>query len=131
MLKKSYGLVWFILSLITFNLSVFGLGKILKVYKKGAWYTKWYYWVLGVFCGIIPALIMLIIFNIQITNRVCYKLDVPGYEIYNYPYVWLLGLIIPFIGWAIFIILLIYTRLWYCIKILEGKGENLKGDIDA
>lgn len=124
MLKRKYSLLWLILQLLTFNLSVFALGKLLDVYEKDGWYKKWYYWVLGVFAGIFPAIIMLLIFNIQITVKVCKKLNVPGYEIYAYPYVWIVSIIIPFIGWSIFIILIIYTRLWYIVKLFQKEGEK-------
>lgn len=125
MLKKKYGILWFILSIISCNLSAFWLGSLLDVYDENSWYTKWYYWVLGILCGFIPALIMLFIFNLQITNKICVKLGVAGSEIYNYPYVWILSFVIPFVGWVVFITLIIYTRLWSCVRICEGAAlEN-------
>ena len=124
LLKRQYWWVWLLLGLVTFNLSVFALGSLLKVYEKDAWYRKWYYWVLGIFCGIIPALVMFLIFSIQITIEVCRKLEVPGYEVYGLPYVWIVCVIIPVVGWVLFIVLFIYTHLWYLINLFQGKGEK-------
>ena len=40
-LKKNNAIIWLLLSIITFNISVLFLGKKLKVYDKDAWYTRW------------------------------------------------------------------------------------------
>lgn len=124
LLKKVYGPLWLLLEILTLNLSVFYLGKLLNVYKKGEWYTKWYYWVLGFIFGIIPGLIMLFILNMIVTMRVCKKLDVKGSEIYLLPYPWIICLIIPFVGWSLFIVLYIYTHLWYIINLTKGAAEK-------
>ncbi len=124
LLKKGHWWVWFLLSIVTCNVSILFLGSLLDVYEKGAWYTKWYYWVLGFVCGIMPGLVMFFIFNIKITIDVCKKLKVPGEEIYSLPYVWILCFIVPIIGWALFLVLLIYTRLWYFVKLGQGYGEK-------
>lgn len=124
MLKKQYAIVWLILSLLTCNISILFLGAKLNIYIKGAWYTKWYYWVLGTIFGILPALIMLAIFVIQTNVKICAKFDVAGKEIYAYPYVWIGSLIIPIFGWTLFLILLIYMYVMYIINLFLGKGEE-------
>ncbi len=124
LLKRSFWWFWLILNILTGGISTLFLGKLLNVYEKNAWYTKWYYWFLGIFFMILPALIMLIVLIIEVTVKVCLKLDVPFKNIYKYPYPWLLGIIIPVIGWAFFVILVVYVNLFYAIKLLEGNGEK-------
>ncbi len=147
LLKKPYGLLWLLLSLLTNNLSIFLLGGILKVYDKNAWYAKWYTWVICFIIGIfllintllsdntynltylsfilVPYVLLILIWNIQISVKVSEKLLVPGKEIYAYPYSWILCLIIPVIGWILLLVMFIYTRYYYIIKIFEGNGEKI------
>ena len=124
LLKSQYSILWIILCLLTGNISVLFLGYLLKVYEKDAWYTRWYYWVLGFFFDLLPALVMLLIFVIEITVKVCKKLKVPGAEVYGLPYVWIGCAIIPIVGWTLFLVLLIYINLWYLVKLCQGKGEE-------
>ena len=124
MLKRRYAIIWFLLSIITLNISVLFLGKKLKLYKEDGWYTKWYYWVLGTVFGIIPAIVMLYILVIQINVKVCIKFNVAGKEIYGLPYVWIGSLIIPIIGWTLFLVLLIYIYIMYIFSLLIGKGKK-------
>ena len=123
LLKRKYTILWFALSIITGNISIILLGKLLKVYDKNAWYTKWYYWVLGITFGIIPAIIMLFVLVIETNVKIAKKFNVAGSEIYGYPYVWIGTLIIPVIGWSIFIILMLYIYVWHIISLFQGKGE--------
>lgn len=124
LLKRNYWWFWLLLNIITSSISNLFLGKILKVYEKNAWYTKWYYWVLGIMFGIFPALIMLSILIIEVTVKISVKLEVPGQKIYALPYPWLIAFIIPIIGWTIFIIMLIYINIMYIIKLFQRKGEQ-------
>lgn len=124
LLKRNFSWLWLLFNILTGGISTLFLGSLLDVYDKDGWYTKWYYWVLGLLFGFLPAFIMLFILIIQITTKVCLKLEVPGGELYSLPYPWLLGIIIPFVGWAAFVILLFYLNLWYFIKLLQGKGEK-------
>lgn len=147
LLKKTYGLFWLLLSLLTNNLSIFLLGGILNVYNKNAWYAKWYIWCIVFLLGSLllvsiclsshtfnpayivyvfaPAALLIFIWNIQISVKVSEKLGVPGKEIYAYPYPWILCLIIPVIGWILLLVMFIYTRYYYIIKIFEGNGEKI------
>lgn len=125
LLNRKYSIVWLLLSIITLNISNIFLGKLLKVYDKGAWYTKWYIWVLGILLGIFPGLIMFLIFILQTNVKIACKLEVTGDNIYGYPYVWILSIIVPIIGWSIFIILDIYIYVWIMIRMFQGKGENV------
>lgn len=123
MVKRKHAVIWFLLSLVTFNISILFLGKKLKVYKKNAWYTKWYYWVLSAAFLILPAIIMLAIFVIQTNVKICAKFGVAGKEIYTLPYVWIASLIIPIIGWTLFLILLLYIYVMYILELFRGSGE--------
>ena len=122
MLKRKSGFLWLLLSLLTCNISVLFLGKKLKVYNKNAWYTNWYYWVLGALLGIVPALVMFFVFMIQINVKVCEKLEVSGSELYGLPYVWIGSIIIPIVGWTLFIILLLYIYVMYLVSLFQGKA---------
>lgn len=105
-----------ILNIITGGFFTFYIAYKLDIYDKKAWYYNWYYWVLAFFFGIIPGFIMLVVFNIYISCFVCEKLNVPGREIYMYPYPWIICLIVPFLGWMLFILLYIYVHTWYIFK---------------
>ncbi len=124
LLKKENWWAWLLFALGTSNVSVFFLGALLDVYDKDAWYTHWYYWVLGIVCLILPAVIMFIIFYLQILTKVCKHLEVPGEEIYVSAYTWILCFIIPIIGWVFLSVLIIYLHIWYLVKLYQGKGEQ-------
>ena len=123
LLKRTFGWLWLPLSIITAGISNLFLAYKLHVYKKGAWYSHWYYWVLGIIL-IFPLLVMYFILLIQMTASICEKLDVPGKEIYFQPYSWILGFIIPFIGWAFFAVMFVYINIFYVIKLIQGNGEK-------
>ncbi len=124
LLKKHNWWIWLLLSILTLGISTLLLGFLLKVYEKNAWYTNWYYWVLGFFFGLLPGIIMFIVFSIQISVLVCLKLNTPGKEIYELPYTWILLAMIPIVGWTLFVVLFIYTHLIYVISLWQGKGEH-------
>ena len=121
-MKIKHPILWVILSIITCNISILFLGKKLKIYNQNAWYTNWYYWVLGAIFGILPALIMLCILIIQTNVKICALFNVGGKEIYTLPYVWIGLLIIPIIGWTLFIILLLYIYIMHLIGLFSYKG---------
>ena len=123
-LKKENWWAWLLFGIGTTGISVFFLGALLEVYKKDAWYAKWYYWALGICLFLLPAMIMFFIFYMQTLTSVCKKLNVPGSEIYAYPYAWLLCFIIPVIGWVLFIVLFIYVNIWYLVKLYQGNCEK-------
>ena len=55
LLKRHFWWLWLLLTIITGGISTLFLGYLLKVYEKDAWYTKWYYWVLGILLAFLPA----------------------------------------------------------------------------
>lgn len=66
----------------------------------------------------------IVIFNIQILAQVNAKLKTPGNEIYLSPYVWVLCLIIPIIGWIMLVVMLLYLSFWYIVMLYRGQGEK-------
>lgn len=123
-LKKENWWAWLLLMLGSEGTSTFVLGALLDVYKKDAWYAKWYYWLIGVICFLFPAGIMLCVFSIQILSLVAAKLDVNGKEIYLSPYIWILGLIVPIIGWIAIFALIIYLEIGVIVRLYKGAGEK-------
>lgn len=124
LLKKENAWIWILLFFITGGASVFMLAALLGIYKKGTWYSKWYYWVLGIIT-VFPALIMIIVLYIYSLAKVCAKLKVSGSELYAFPYTWILCLIVPIIGWIFFIVMFLYLNIWHLVKLYQGNGEKL------
>ena len=61
-LKKDVWPIYLILNVLTLGLFTFYIAYKLDLYDKEAWYSRWYYWVLGFVLGIIPGLVMLLVF---------------------------------------------------------------------
>lgn len=123
-LKQENWWIWLLLFFFSGGTSTIVLGALLDVYDKNAWYAKWYYWVLGFVCFIFPFYIMMTVFMITITTKVSAKLDVPGSELYLSPYVWILCLIIPFIGWTLLFIMYLYITIWNIVMLYRSSGEK-------
>lgn len=122
-LKKKYFWIYVLLNFLTFGLFTFYIAYKFNLYEKNAWYFRWYYWILGFLFGIFPGILMFLVFNIKIGCLVSEKLKVPGEEIYSYPYVWIVSLIVPILGWAIFIILYFYVHFWYLFSLKDYLKE--------
>ena len=119
---------WFVYVFVTFlsqGIFTFALANDLNLYEKDAWYHKWYYWVLGTIFFVFPALIMLVVFNITMQIKICEALNVKGKEIYSLPYPWILCLIVPILGWATFIVMLLHIYYYPAVCIYRGEGEKL------
>lgn len=80
----------------------------LDLLDEKAWYYKWQYWFIASICLILPVLAMLIVFIVELLVKVAEKLKVSGSYVYSSPYFWILGLIIPIVGWIIIIVTYIY-----------------------
>ena len=118
---------WFIYCLVTFftsGLYTFALAYDLHLYDKKAWYTKWYVWFLGTLLFLSPAIIMFFVFKIKMQIKLCQKLHVKGSEIYALPYPWIVCLIVPILGWAIFLVLLLHITYYPAVMIYKGEGEQ-------
>ena len=96
------------------------------VFDENAWYAKWQNWLLGLILFIFPITIMAIIFILQMTCLVAAKLEVPGKEIYLSPYIWILCLIIPIIGWVFLCVMALYLEIWILVMLSRGKGESIE-----
>jgi hypothetical protein len=109
----------------TSGLYTFALAYDLKLYEKDSWYTKWYYWLIGILFFIFPAVIMFLTFKIKMQIEICKKLNVKGSEIYALPYPWILCLIVPILGWSIFIVMLIHINYYPAVVIYNGDASKL------
>lgn len=68
--------------------------------------------------------VLLIIFYIQIICQVNAKLKTPGSEIYLSPYIWIICMIVPIIGWIMLIVMGLYLSFWYLVMLYRGEGEK-------
>ena len=123
LLKRENWWVWLLICLFSNGIGMTILASLLKIYKTDAWYSKWQNWVLGAVCFIFPFFIMVIIFFIQSTCMVASKLKVPGSEIYLSPYIWILCLIVPILGWIFFSVMMFYLFIMTIIMIYRGNLE--------
>lgn len=123
-LKKENWWIWLLLMLFSSGSDIFVLGALTDCYDKEAWYAKWKNWLIGFLCFIIPGLVMIFIFHLQILCQAAAKLDVKGKEIYLSPYIWLLCLIIPILGWILFIVMFIYLHIYILVALYDGNGEK-------
>lgn len=123
-LKKRNWWVYLILTIITLGLYNLALAHYLNVYDEEAWYQDWTYWFFGGLCFVFPIIILALVFVVQITCQVAAKLNVPGSEIYNTPYSWVLCMIVPVVGWVLLIVMLLYILLWIVVMLAKGEGEK-------
>ena len=124
LLKKRNWWIYLLLTIITLGLYNLVLANHLDVYEEEAWYQDWRYWFFGGLCFVFPIIIMSLIFVIQITCQVASRLNVPGSDIYNIPYSWILCIIVPIIGWSLIIVMLLYILLWIVVMLAKGEGEH-------
>lgn len=124
LLKKENWWIWLLLLLFSNGTSPLVLGALLDVYNKDAWYKKWYYWVTGILFLFLPFIIMIYVFYLQILTLSAAKLEVKGKEIYLSPYIWILAVIVPILGWIYITIMTIYLNIAVLAKLKQGKGEK-------
>lgn len=122
-LKRENYWIWILLLLFSSGSSNLVLGALLDVFDKDAWYAKPKNWILGFVCLIFPSFIMIMVFYIEILCKANAKLKTPGSEIYLSPYIWIIYLIIPIIGWIIFLVQLVYLSVWPIVMLYRGNGE--------
>lgn len=123
-IKKENWWIWVLLLLFSNGTSNIVLGALLNVYDKKAWYAKPKNWIIGFLCFVFPFFIMIGVFEIQIMCQVNAKLNTPGSEIYLSPYIWLSLIIVPIIGWILFIVLILYLSIWPIVMLKRGNGEE-------
>ena len=122
-LKKENWWIWLLLLLFSGGSSPIVLGALLDVFDKEAWYAKLKNWIIG-FIFVIPIPIMIFAFTLEILCKASAKLEVKGHDYYLSPYVWIILIIIPIIGWIIFIGLFLYLNVAILINLSKGKGEK-------
>ncbi len=123
LLKRENWFVNLILMLLTQGFYTFALARMLNLYKKDAWYRDYRYWVIAILFFFFPIFLLLIVFLVQMLCTVASKLNVPGKEIYGYPYAWILCLIVPIVGWTLLIVMWIYLLVWTTVMLARGEGE--------
>lgn len=131
LLKKENWFIYCIVTFFTSGIYTLALAHDLGLYEKGAWYTKWYYWVIGALFLIYPAIVMFLVLQIKMQIEVCKRLNVKGSSIYGYPYAWILCLIVPILGWSIFLVMLLHITYYPAVMIYKGEGEKLLKKEDA
>ncbi|MEG2028771.1 MAG: hypothetical protein RR050_02700 [Bacilli bacterium] len=124
LLKNENWWIWLLLMMFSNGTSNISLGALLDVFDKKAWYAKKRNWIIGAICFLFPIFIMAIIFITQITCLTAAKLNVKGSEYYLSPYVWLLLMIIPIIGWALLTVMTIYLEIWIIVALYKGEGNK-------
>lgn len=124
LLRKQNWWLWLLLTIFTGGSNYIFLAILLDCYDKEAWYANWKYWLIGIICLLVPATIMFMVFIIEMTCQAAAKLEVPGYEIYLSPYIWILCMIIPIIGWIFLFVMMIYLSIWPIVMLARGKGEK-------
>lgn len=123
LLKRENWWIWLLLLLLSSGSSTVVLSAMFDMFDKNAWYAKWYWWVIG-FVLVIPFPVMFYVFYIDMTCKAAAKLEVKGKEYYLSPYIWIITLIIPFIGWIAFVVLYLYINIAILVNLKNGKGEK-------
>ena len=124
LLKKENWWMWLLLFVITGGSAFIFLGYLLGCFDKKAWYNKPKNWIMGLVILVLPFIVMMSIFTIEMTCKSAKKLDVSNSEIYLSPVILLLMLCIPIIGWLIFIATIIYLVVSILIKLKNGEAEK-------
>lgn len=123
-LKKENWWIWLLLTLFSSGSSNIVLGALLDVYDKDAWYANKWNWIIALVCFLFPFFIMIGVFTLQITCQSAAKLGVKGSEYYLSPYVWLLLVIVPVIGWTLLLVLVLYLEIWTLVALHDGAGNK-------
>lgn len=123
-LKKENWWVWLLLLLFSEGTAALVLGALLDCFNKEAWYAKWYIWLIGLLLFIFPFAVMVTVLLIQMTSLAAVKLDVQGKEFYLSPYIWIILVIIPIIGWICLGLLFLYLNIGILVQLYNGAGEK-------
>jgi len=123
-LKKENWWVWLLLLLFSEGTAALVLGALLDCFNKEAWYAKWYIWLIGLLLFIFPFAVMVTVLLIQMTSLAAAKLDVQGKEFYLSPYIWIILVIIPIIGWICLGLLFLYLNIGILVQLYNGEGEK-------
>ncbi len=120
MLKKENWFIYFIMMIFTFGGYIVIPASQLRLFQKDKWYSNYKYWLFGALALFLPVFIMLVVLVIEMTTEVALKLKVDGSDIYGNPYIWIGLLIVPVIGWVLFLVMYIYLHFYIVINIKKG-----------
>ena len=120
MLKKENWFIYFIMMIFTFGGYIIIPASQLRLFQKDKWYSNYKYWLFGALALFLPVFIMLVVLVIEMTTEVALKLKVDGSDIYGNPYVWISLLIVPVVGWVLFLVMYIYLHFYIVINIKKG-----------
>ena len=120
MLKKENCFIHFIMMIFTFGGYIIIPASQLNLFQKDKWYSNYKYWLFGALALFLPVFIMLVVLVIEMTVEVALKLKVDGSDIYGNPYIWIGLLIVPVIGWVLFLVMYIYLHFYIVINIKKG-----------
>ena len=121
LLKKENWIINLLMMIFTFGGYIVIPAYLLKLFEKDKWYSNYKYWLVGCLMLLFPAFIMLLILVIQMTVKVASHLKVDGSIIYENVYVWIGLLIVPVIGWCLFLVMYIYLH----FSIIIGIKNNV------
>jgi len=96
----------------------------MRLYNSEAWYADYRYWFVGVLFLFFPVSILFVVFWLQMACTVAIHLNVPGKEIYGFPYAWIVCLVLPIVGWTLLIVMLFYIVSWSIVMLACGEGEK-------
>ena len=117
MLKKENWFIYFIMMIFTFGGYIIIPASQLNLFQKDKWYSNYKYWLFGSLALFLPVIIMLVVLVIKMTVEVALKLKVDGSDIYGNPYIWIGLLIVPVIGWVLFLVMYIYLHFYIIVNI--------------
>lgn len=124
LLKRKNWPIILIMGIITNSIFIFVVAYMLDLYDKKAWYMKWQYWVIAGLCLFFPVLLLAVVLEVHMLCKIASKLNIPGSEIYNTPYTWILCIIVPVIGWIMLLVMYIYLNVFIIAKLCQGEGEK-------
>lgn len=124
LLKKENWIINLVMCIFTLGGYIVIPASLLNLYEKDEWYSNLKYWICGLIMLVFPIIIMLFVLAIQMTVKVAKLCKIDGENIYGNVYVWIILLIIPIIGWILFIVIYIYLHFFIILKIKDGALEK-------
>lgn len=73
---------------------------------------------------VLAVFVLYTVFTLQILCQTAALLNVQGKEIYLSPYIWILCIIIPVIGWVILIAMTLYLEIFNIVMLYKGSAEK-------
>lgn len=92
----------------------------LDILDKNEWYYNKNVYIFAIL-SIIGIPILMSILSIQMLVILAQHLNIKGINLYTSAYLWILSIIIPFIGWAYLTIMPLYLIISIIIKIKQSK----------